>query len=106
MDVLIYKQYKDYDYFSRYVSFPFYYHTEDKKFIYGTTSQIKEDIKYVLHRVATNETIDSIALDYYNNPSFFWAICDFNKIQDPYIKLEVGQTLKIPVLSDISYKEV
>ena len=34
------------------------------------------------------------------------AICDFNKIQDPYIKLEVGQTLKIPVLSDISYKEV
>ena len=106
MDVLVDKSYKDYDYFSRYVGFPYYYHLEDEKYIYGTTSQIKPSTTYILHKVKINETIDSIALDYYNNPSFFWAICDFNKIQDPYTKLEVGQEIKIPTLSAISFEEV
>lgn len=106
MDVLIDKQYKEYDYFSRYVSFPIYYHTQDKKYVYGITSQIKDSTTYILHKVKNNETIDSLALDYYNNPTLFWAICDFNKIQDPYTKLEVGSSIKIPTLSDISFKEV
>ena len=29
------------------------------------------DVSYVLHEIAENETLDSIALDYYNNPTFF-----------------------------------
>ena len=105
MSVLINKQYKNYNYFSRYTSFPFYYHTIDKKYVYGTTSQLSTDIPYVLYKVKLYDTLDSIALDYYNNPTLYWVICDFNRIQDPYIELEEGMTLKIPSLSDVVFEE-
>ena len=105
MDVLTNKQHKEYDYFSRYTSFPIYYHTEDKKYVYGTTSQIKDDVTYVLHKVKQNETYDSIALDYYNNPTFYWVICDFNKVQDPFTRPEVDSMIKIPTLADVSFEE-
>lgn len=71
MDVLRDKQYKNYNYFSRYTSIPYYYHTEDKRYVYGTASAIKKDIIYALHEVKNSETYDSIALDYYNNPTYF-----------------------------------
>ncbi len=105
MDVLKDKQYKTYTYLSRYANIPFYYNTLDNKYIYGTGSQLNTDIPYVLHKVKINETLDSIALDYYNNPTFFWVIADFNRIQDPYITLQKDQTLKIPSLSDVSFEE-
>ena len=70
-DKLTNKQYKDYDYLSRYTSFPFYYNEEDRKYIYGVTSQLNQNITYVLHEVKVNETLDTLALDYYNNPTFF-----------------------------------
>lgn len=105
MDTLINKQYKDYNYFSRYASFPFYYHTEDRKYVCGTTSQIKDSVTYTLHKVKQGETYDSIALDYYNNPTFYWAICDFNKVQDPFTKPEVDSMIKIPTLADVSFEE-
>ena len=70
-DKLTNKQYKDYDYLSRYTSFPFYYNEEDRKYVYGVTSQLNQNITYVLHEVKTNETLDTLALDYYNNPTFF-----------------------------------
>ena len=69
--VLKNKEYKSYDYFCRYASFPYYYHTIDNKYIYGMTSQVNKNIPFVLHKVKRNETIDSIALDFYNNPSYF-----------------------------------
>lgn len=105
MSVLTNKQFKEYNYFSRYTSFPIYYNTVDKKYIYGITSQLATDIPYVLYKVKLYDTLDSIALDYYNNPTLYWVICDFNRIQDPYIELEEGMTLKIPSLSDIKFKE-
>ena len=71
MDILQNKNYKSYDYFSRYSSFPYYYNSIDKKYIYGTTSQINTNISYILHKVKKNETLDSISLDYYNNPTYF-----------------------------------
>lgn len=104
MDVLKDKQYRTYDYLSRYSSFPYYYHTEDKKYIYGITSQLNQDLTYILYKVSNGDTLDSIALDYYNNPTFFWIIADFNQIQDPYINLEVGQELKIPTLSEVTFQ--
>ena len=106
MSVLTNKQYKDYGYLSRYASFPIYYHTLDGKYVYGTTSQLNENIMYVLYTVRAHDTLDSIALQYYNNPTYFWVIADFNHIQDPFEKLQIGTTLKIPTLSDISFKEV
>lgn len=105
MDVLKDKQYRNYSYLSRYSSFPFYYNTEDKKYIYGTTSQLNQDITYILYKVKANDTLDSIALDYYNNPTFFWIIADFNQIQDPFIQLIEGTEIKIPTLSEISFEQ-
>ena len=102
-DILGEKSYQSYEYVSRYTPFPYYYHTLDKKFIYGTTAQLDKTIAYSLHKVQDNDTLDSLALEYYNNPTFFWVIADFNEIQNPYIKLEKDSNIKIPVLSSIKF---
>ncbi len=103
MSVLIDKSYKLYDYISRYTSFPIYYNTVDNKYIYGTTAQMLDNIAYTVHVVDYRETLDSISLKYYGNPTFFWVICDFNHIQDPFTELTVGQRIKIPSLGDIRF---
>lgn len=103
MKVLIDKAYKQYDYISRYSSFPYYYNTNDNKYIYGTTAHIKKDLPFVLHRVKQRDTFDTLSLKYYGNPTYYWVICDFNNIQDPFTELKVGQSLKIPTLSTISF---
>lgn len=105
MDILTSKQYKNYSYFSRYASFPIYYNKLDKKYMYGVTSQLKKDVNYVLHKVKKGDTLDTLALTYYNNPTYYWVIGNFNNIQDPYIKLTENDVLMIPVLNDISFKE-
>ena len=99
------KSYRSYDYVSRYQSFPIYYHEEDGKYIYGTTSQLKTDTRYSIHNVISGDTYDSIALTYYNSPTLYWIICDYNKIQDPFIKPVPGTRLKIPTLSNINFKQ-
>ena len=98
------KGYKDYSKISRYSVFPYYYNRLDDKYIYGITSHLKtENTKYVNHIVKQNDTLDSIALYYYNNPTYYWIVADFNKIQDPYEKLIVGSILKIPTFSNIKF---
>ena len=106
MDVLTDKTYKHYNYVSRYEGVPYYFHKEDRKFVSGTTSHINKDTAYILHKVKLNDTLDTLALDYYNNPTLFWAIADFNQIQDPYKKLTVDQEVKIPILNEISFEEI
>lgn len=104
MDILTDKSYRDYDYISRYSNFPYYYNIEDNKYIYGLTSQLKDSIPYILHKVAVNDTYDNISLNYYNSPTFFWIICDFNKIQDPFTNPIPGTYLKIPNISGLSFE--
>lgn len=104
MDRLINKQYKTYNKISRYANFPYYFDTSDNKYLYGITRWLREDTKYSIHTVEYGDTIDSLALYYYQNPTYFWIICDFNRIADPYTKLTVGQKIKIPVFSDIEYQ--
>lgn len=84
--------------------FPTYYHTVDKKSFYGLSSHLlTENTKFVTHKVKQNDTLDSLALYYYNNPTYYWIIADFNRIRDPYNKLEIGQLLKIPTFSNIAF---
>lgn len=99
------KQYKSYNYLSRYSSFPYYYHSLDRKYIYGTTSQLVSSIPYVLYISKFGDTWDSIALDFYNNPSLYWVICDFNHVQDPYSPIKEKENIKIPVLNSIVFEE-
>ena len=103
MDKLIDKSYKTYDYVSRYSGFPYYYDKTDEKYIYGTTSHLNTETPYVIHTIAKGDTLDTLALDYYNNPTFYWIIADFNRIRDPYIKLVVGSQIKIPSFSSIEF---
>lgn len=104
MEVLINKEYKDYQRVSRYSPFPFFYNRVEDKYIYGITAQLStSDIPYVAHTVKAGETYDSLALYYYNNPTYYWIIMDFNRRQDPYEVLVEGTVLKIPTFSSIKY---
>ena len=106
MNTLKDKQFANYNYICRYQSFPYYYNVEDGKYIYGTTSQLNQNLSYVAHKVKPYDTFDSISLYYYNSPLYFWVIMDFNQIQDPFYSLSPGEILKIPTLTDIHYQEV
>lgn len=105
MDILQDKAYKEYNYISRYAPFPYYYNRLDDKYIYGITGHIRKDISFVLHIAKYRDTFDSLALKYYGNPTYYWAICDFNDIQDPFSSIEIGQEIKIPTLSSITFEE-
>lgn len=103
MDVLTNKQYKSYDMLSRYTRFPYYYHSVDNKYIYGMSAQLRDDTMYIYHKVRQGDTPDSLSLAYYNNPTYYWVILDFNRIQDPFADLPVGELIKIPTLSAINF---
>ena len=104
MDVLTKKQWAEYNYTSRYTPFPFYYNEEDRKYIYGITKQLGQDVDYVLHTLKDSDTVDSLALKYYGRPDLYWVICDFNRLNDPYINLKARMdTIRIPSISNIYY---
>lgn len=104
-DVLTNKQYKEYNKVSRYSNFPIYYNILDNKYIQGTTAYLNNTTAHSLYTVVKNDTYDSIALKFYGTPIFYWIICSFNHIQDPFIPPKVGDTLMIPVFSTITYDE-
>ena len=97
------KLYKDYQKISRYSVFPYYYNRIDDKYMYGLTTHLSDDITYVNHVVKQEDTLDTLALYYYNNPTYYWIIADFNKIQDPYKCLKIGSILKIPTFSNLKF---
>lgn len=106
MDKLIDKAYKDYNYVSRYATFPYFYNTVDKKYVQGITGQLSKECTYTLHKIVVGDTLDSLALDAYSNSTYFWVIADFNNIRDPFAPLEVGTMIKIPTLAGIQFKEI
>lgn len=97
------KSYKEYSYVSRYSNFPYYYNTQDDKYVGGITAYLSDTTTYTLHTVKQNETFDSLALDYYGNPTLYWVICSFNHINNPYMELSIGSKIKIPAISNIIY---
>jgi hypothetical protein len=104
MEVLSDKSFKSHDYINRYTPFPYYFNSKDNRYIYGTTAHLNQNTGYSLHTVKKNDTLDSIALNYYNSPTLFWVIADFNNIQDPFKELIIGSRLKIPVLGALEFK--
>lgn len=95
--------YRNYDSLSRYSLVPNYYNYSDKKEMSGTGFQLEDDTAYVLHKVKQGDSYDSIALQYYNNPTYYWIILDFNRILDPFHEPEVGDLLKVPSISVIAF---
>ena len=72
MDVLKDKTIESFDYICRYSTVPFYYNTLDDKYIYAIGTQVqKKDIPYVAHKVSPTDTLEYLALKYYNNPTLY-----------------------------------
>ena len=103
MDILTNKSYKSYDYISRYSLCPTYYHTLDDKFITGRARYLSDETIYTSYTVRKNDSYDKIALRYYNNPTYYWIICSFNRITDPFESPVPGSILKIPSISNIEF---
>jgi len=104
MSVLVNENYKSYDSLSRYQTFPFWYNTLDNKYIMGVTAQLKDDTLYSIHVAVKGDTWDSLSLHYYGNPTWYWIICDFNRVQDPFTEIKEGEHIKIPSFSNIQFE--
>lgn len=102
-EILTQKSYKEYNYISRYSVFPYYYNRLDEKYVYGITSQLRKDSSFVSYVVQQGDTPDIISLKFYNSPLYYWIILDFNNINDPYVELQEGTILKIPVFNTIEF---
>jgi len=104
MDTLKDKKYNSFDYTCRYTDVPYYYNIKDKKYIYGIGSNLNKQTAYIAHKVKETDTLDYLALKYYNNPTFWWIIAYFNDIQDAFIKLsDKYSVLNIPSISSIQF---
>ena len=105
MEKLTNKRVSTFDYTSRYAGVPYFFDTEKNKDIFGIGSQIRFDTPYLVHKLETADTLDSLALTYYNNPTYWWVIAYFNKINDPFTDVvRKYQTLKIPTISSIVFE--
>ena len=49
--------------------------------------------------VKEKDTYDTIALEFYNNPTYYWVICDYNRIIDPFTPPKAGTVLYLPSLN-------
>ena len=107
MDTLKDKTYVSFDYISRYAGVPFYYHTLDNKEMAGLGKNMSKNTTWVAHKVVSTDTLDKLALTYYNNPTYWWVIAYFNDIQDAFIKLkDYFDVLKIPAITNISFADM
>ena len=99
------KKYNKYDYNSRYISVPYYYDTKKSREVYGIGEPMAKNVPFVSHKLNTEDTLDSLALNYYNNPTYWWIIAYFNNILDPFIHLRSKYTtIKIPNISSIRFE--
>ena len=105
MDILTHKQYKQYNYISRYSISPIYYHTLDNKYITGRDKWLDNTTLSHSYTTVKGDTYDTLALRYYNNPTYYWIICSYNRILDPFDAPKPGTILKIPVMSNLKFLE-
>jgi nucleoid-associated protein YgaU len=106
MQKLTNKQAYTFDYKSRYTGIPYYFDTKKQRETPGIIRQIDFNTPYVLHKLKSFDTLDSLALEYYGNPTYWWAIAFFNKINDPFMLLiSKFKVLKIPAISSIVFED-
>jgi hypothetical protein len=106
MEKLTNKRSNVFDYNSRYSGVDYFLDTKTGRDTMGIGKQIKFDTPFFMHTLKQEDTLDSLALTYYNNPTYWWVIAYFNKISDPFIKLSLKYTtLKIPTISSIVFED-
>lgn len=99
--------YESFNYLSRYTNTPYYYDTLSGREIFGIGTNLKNNAEFVTHKVKTSDTLHSLALKYYNNPTYWWIIAYFNDIQDSFKPLrDKYKTIKIPNMVNIEFGRV
>ena len=105
MEILTNKTTKSNTHYSRYNGINYYYNKLDNKCQLQTKAWLKQTDAYTSYTVVEGDTYDKIAVKFYNNPTFYWLICDFNHIVDPFIEPKKGTKLNIPTLGkDIQFE--
>lgn len=107
MDTLKNKRYMQYGYLCRYTGTPFYYDTLKEKESAGIAQDVSKDAPSFTHKVKVGENLDSLALKYYNNPTYWWVIASFNGIQDAFIDnlQDEYPILQIPNIGAITFEK-
>lgn len=106
MDILKDKQYREFDILSKYSNTPYYYNEIDNKYMCGLGNRLNKGTNYIQYKIQNGDTLDKIALKFYQNPSYYWIIADFNNIIDAFVDLKVGALLYIPTLSNVKFEDV
>lgn len=106
MNILSNETYKQHSNLSRYTLVPIFYNKLDKKYQPGFPMGLKRDLLSIQHKVVAGDTLDSMSLYYYGNPTYYWIIADYNNILDPFLPLTVGEILYVPTFSTIEFEEV
>lgn len=72
-----------------------------------------EEVPYrysdIFHTVKINEVgrLDLIAYQYYKNPLLWWVIAQANDIYDPFTDMQLGMSIRIPLLETLyGYKGI
>lgn len=106
MDILSNETYKQHNNLSRYAIVPIFYNKLDKRYQPGFPMRLEKQTSFVKHEIKSGDTLDSLALYYYGNPTYYWIIADFNDILDPFLPLIVGQIINIPTFQALTFYEV
>ena len=106
MNILSNETYKQYNNLSRYSLVPIFYNKLDRTYQPGFPMRLKKNLSVVYHTVKAGDTLDSLSLFYYGNPTYYWIIADYNDILDPFLPLVVDTRLSIPTFQTIAFNEV
>lgn len=107
MDTMTNKKYIQYDYRCRYSDIPTFFDRINNRDVYGVGIPALKELPYVSHKVLSTDTLDSLALKYYNNPTYWWAIAYFNDILNSFEKLiDRFEIIKIPSIAAIGFGDI
>ena len=71
---------------------------EFKRYLVMKT-HLKRNENFTSYEVQKGDTWDKIALKFYKNPTYYWIVCDWNRIHDCMVEPKVGDVIEIPILS-------
>ncbi len=75
-------------------------HTKAKTRLAGTSKDMGQVKRYIVHTIQADESISTLAERYYGDYRKFHLIADYNEMDDP-TRVKVGQDIKIPVIEGI-----
>jgi len=63
--------------------------------------EIKRPLRYYAIESGDVQRPDLISIKFYGTDKYWWLICKFNKLDDLWNDLEIGQIISVPEIADI-----